>query len=130
MTLPLTPVGQASSWGSLLRAYELWALDDDDLHRRFCAQLMQEMPHGIDGKPEPPNQLYTVILDLAPGQTELLADLMKKQEAGQRSRYAQMKGFWKATLPAALDQGFTGLESPVAKNLRALESVADPGASG
>ena len=44
MTLPLTPLGQASSWGSLLRAYELWALDDDDLHRRFCGQLMQELP--------------------------------------------------------------------------------------
>ena len=46
MTLPLTPLGQASSWGSLLRAYELWALDDDDLHRRFCGQLMRELPGG------------------------------------------------------------------------------------
>jgi hypothetical protein len=33
MTLPLTALGKASSWGSLLRAYELWALDDDDIHR-------------------------------------------------------------------------------------------------
>ena len=46
MTLPLTPLGQASSWGSLLRAYELWALDDDDIHRRFCGQLMRELPDG------------------------------------------------------------------------------------
>jgi hypothetical protein len=130
MTLPLTPVGQASSWGSLLRAYELWALDDDDLHRRFCGQLMQEMPRGVDGKPSPPNELYTVIRELAPGQVELLDDLMKQQAAGQRSRYAQMRGFWADTLPAALDQDFTGLESPVAVNLRRLESVADPGAGG
>jgi hypothetical protein len=130
MTLPLTPLGQASSWGSLLRAYELWSLDDDDLHRRFCGQLMRELPQGIDGKPPPPNELYTGILDLAAGQIELLDDMMKKHAAGQQSRYAQMRGFWKFTLPAALDQKFTGLESPVAPNLRELEGVADPGASG
>ena len=51
MTLPLTPLGQASSWGSLLRSYELWALDDDDIHRRFCGQLMRELPEGLDGRP-------------------------------------------------------------------------------
>jgi hypothetical protein len=129
MTLPLTPLGQASSWGSLLRAYELWALDDDDLHRRFCAQLMRELPAGIDGQPPQPSDLYLAIRNLATGQVELLDDLMKKQAAGQRSRYAQMRGFWAATLPAALDQEFTGLESPVAPNLRELEGVADNGAS-
>ena len=47
MTLPLTPLSRASSWGSLLRAYELWALDDNDMHRGFCAELMQEVPHGL-----------------------------------------------------------------------------------
>ncbi len=52
MTLPLTPLGTASSWGSLLRAYELWALDDDDIHRQFCAQLMRELPAGLSGRPE------------------------------------------------------------------------------
>ena len=130
MTLPLTPLGQASSWGSLLRAYELWALDDDDLHRRFCGQLMRELPKGIDGQPPRPSGLYLAIRDLAPGQVELLDDLMKKQAAGQRSRYAQMRDFWAATLPAALDQEFTGLESPVAPNLRELEGVADNGADG
>ena len=49
MTLPLTALGKASSWGSLLRAYELWALDDDDIHRKFCAQLMREIPAGLGG---------------------------------------------------------------------------------
>ena len=130
MTLPLTPLGQASSWGSLLRAYELWALDDDDLHRRFCGQLMRELPAGLDGRPPLPSELYLVLRDLAEGQIELLDDMMKKQAAGQRSRYAQMRGFWAVTLPAALDQEFTGLESPVAPNLRELERVADTGASG
>lgn len=129
MTLPLTPLGQASSWGSLLRAYELWALDDDDIHRRFCAQLMRELPDGIDARPKPPDELYMVIRDLAEGQIELLDDMVKKQPAGQRSRATQMRGFWAYTLPAALDQEFTGQDSPVAQNLRELEQVADAGTS-
>lgn len=36
LSLNLTPFGEASSWGSLLREYELWALDDDDgIHQQF-----------------------------------------------------------------------------------------------
>jgi hypothetical protein len=129
MTLPLTPLSQASSWGSLLRAYELWALDDDDLHRRFCGQLMRELPEGLGGRPSRPSSLYVGLRSIAEGQVELLDDLMMTQAIGQQSRYAQMRGFWATTLPAALDQEFTGLESPVARNLRELEGVADPGAS-
>jgi hypothetical protein len=130
MSLPLTPLGQASSWGSLVRAYELWALDDDDIHRRFCAQLMRELPVGIDGRPKLPQELYMVIRDLAEGQVELLDDMIKKQPAGQSSRATQVRAFWVVTLPAALNQPFTGRESPVAPNLRELERVADAGASG
>jgi hypothetical protein len=130
MTLPLTPLGQASSWGSLLRVYELWALDDDDLHRRFCGQLMRELPAGIDGRPPLPSELYVTLLDIAEGQIELLDDMMSRQSAAQGSRPAQMRGFWAGTLPAALDKEFTGLESPVAPNLRGLERMADTGAGG
>jgi len=54
--------------------------------------------------------------------------MVKKQPAGQRSRATQMRGFWAYTLPAALDQEFTGQDSPVAQNLRELEQVADAGA--
>jgi hypothetical protein len=130
MTLPLIPLSQASSWGSLLRAYELWALDDDDLHRRFCGQLMRELPVGLDGRPLLPDALYVVLRDIAEGQIELLDDMMKKQAVGQRSRQAQMRGFWATTLPVALDREFDGLESPVAMNLRELEKVADTGVGG
>jgi hypothetical protein len=130
MSLQLTPLGQASSWGSLVRAYELWALDDDDIHRRFCAQLMRELPVGIDGRPQLPHGLYTVIRDLTAGQVELLEDMIKKQPAGQHSRAEQMRAFWAVTLPAALNQQFTGRESPVAPNLSELERVADAGANG
>jgi hypothetical protein len=126
LSLKLTPLGEASSWGSLLRAYELWALDDDDIHQRFCAQLLRELPAGLDGRPQLPDSMYLVIRDLAEGQIEALDHMMKQQAAGQRSRAAQMRAFWADTLPDALDQKFSGLESPIAENLRRLEVTVSP----
>ena len=129
MRLPLTPLDPASSWGSLLRSYELWALGGDEIHRRFSPDLMRELPVGIDGRPKRPGELYLVIRDLAAGQIELLEDMMNKQAASQRAHAAQMRGFWANTLPAALELPFTGIESPVAPNLRELESeFYDPAA--
>jgi hypothetical protein len=130
MTLPLTPLGRASSWGSLLRAYELWALDDSDIHRQFCAQLMRELPVGLSGRPNLPDRLYQVVRDLAEGQIEVLDDMLKEQAVSQQSRAAQMRAFWAVTLPQALDQQFEQVESPVAMSLRALERVADVGTVG
>ncbi|MCW2932295.1 MAG: hypothetical protein JWM19_3257 [Actinomycetia bacterium] len=130
MTLPLARIGKASSWGSLLREYERWALDDDDLHRAFCSKLMQELPAGIAGTPGHPHDLYLVIRDLAEGQVEILGDLIKTQAANQRGRTVQMRAFWATTLPAALDQEFTHVDSPTAMTLRELERVVDAGAAG
>jgi hypothetical protein len=130
MTLPLTPLNRASSWGSLLRAYELWALDDNDVHRAFCARLMEEVPNGLLGRPEVPDDLYQLVRYLATEQIELLDDMIKKQSAKQQSRAAQMRGFWADTLPAALDQEFTHVDAPIAISLRELEAVVDAGAAG
>jgi hypothetical protein len=130
MTLPLAPLGKASSWGSLLRAYELWALDDNDMHRAFCAKLMQEVPVGLHDRPKMPHDLYMVVRDLAEGQIELLDDMIKKQPANQHSRATQMRGFWADTLPGALDQEFVANNSPTAPSLRELEGAVDAGAAG
>jgi hypothetical protein len=130
MTLPLRPLGRASSWGSLLRSYERWALDDDDLHRRFCGQLMRELPEGLDERPPLPHELYLVLRDLAEGQVEILDDMIKKRGDNHQSRADQMRGFWVSTLPAALDHRFTGKDAPVAWTLRDLEAEADAGAHG
>ncbi len=82
-------------------------------------------------RPPQPSGLYVVLRDFAEGQIELLDDMMKKQAVGQRSRASQMRGFWADTLPAALDQEFAGLESPVAATLRELERVVlDAGTHG
>jgi tubulin-like protein len=130
MTLPLASLGKASSWGSLLRAYELWALDDNDMHRAFCARLMLEVPIGLHDRPKMPHDLYMVVRDLADGQIVLLDDLIKKQPANQHSRATQMRGFWAETLPAALDQEFVANNSPTAPSLRELEEAVDAGAAG
>jgi hypothetical protein len=131
MTLPLTPLSTASSWGSLLRAYELWALDDDDMHRAFCGKLMEELPAGLRGRPEPPEDLYlTVARDLAEGQIKLLDEMIKKQAANQQSRALQMRSFWAETLPAALDGPFMHVDAPAAPSLRELLMVVDPEATG
>ena len=70
-----------------------------------------------------------MVRDIAEAQIEFLDYMMKQQASSQRSRVAQMRSFWANTLPAALDQKFTGLESPVAVNLRNLE-IAIPSGSG
>jgi hypothetical protein len=127
MTLPLTPLGKASSWGSLLRAYELWALDDDDMHRAFSGKLMEEVPAGLRGRPEPPHEPYLVLRSLAEEQVKLLDDMMKRQASNQQSRALQMRTFWAETLPAALDQEFTQVDSPTAATLRHLEQTLEPG---
>jgi hypothetical protein len=122
MTLPLTTLGAASSWASLLRAYELWALDDDGQHRAFCRQLMRELPQGLDGRPAPPSPLYTEIRQQADMQIRILDGMAPEQQP----RVAQMRSFWTSTLPAAVELEFSGVEAPAARNLRTLEEEAEP----
>lgn len=121
MTLPLEPLHDASSWGSLLREYELWALDDDQLHHAFCRKLMDELPSGLNGKPSQPAELYQSLRKITGQQVTLLEKMVESQPPGHRSRTAQMLGFWKVTLSAALDQEFQRVQSPVVPNLRELE---------
>jgi hypothetical protein len=124
MTLPLTPLRDASSWGSLLPAYELWALDDNQLHRAFCERLMQTVPDGITNKPVPPAELYRKFREITAREITELEKLLEKQSGEQQSRTVQMLSFWKATLPAALDRNFTGVSAPVERNLHELEQAA------
>jgi hypothetical protein len=121
MTLPLTPLRDASSWGSLLTAYELWALDDNPLHAGFCEELMRVLPNGIDSRPELPAELYLKFRKMAAEQISELETLLKRQSGEQRTRTEQMLAFWQSTVPAALNRNFTGVPSPVEQNLISLE---------
>jgi hypothetical protein len=125
MTLPLAPLSRASSWGSLLRAYELWALDDNEMHRAFCSKLMQEVPQGLRSRPGKPDELYVKVCDLAEEQIKLLDDMIDKQPANQHSRAQQMRGFWAVTLPAALKQPFMHVDAPAANNLEELSELVN-----
>ena len=120
MMLPLRSIGQASSWASLLSAYESWALSDDDLRRPFFSQLTDELPRESDGRPTAPSELYLAIRNMAEGEIRLLEELLARGEPEQRSLATHMHSFWVTTLPSALELELSGLTS-VAHNLRELE---------
>jgi hypothetical protein len=124
MNLSLTGLEHASSWATLLRAYELWAFNDDELHSQFCAQLMRELPDGLDGRYDSPHPLYLTVCGLADKEVGLLDAMLDELPAGNRSRAMQMRSFWRETLPGALDHDFAGLESPARANLRQLQAAA------
>jgi Tubulin like len=132
MPLPLRPFGQASSWASLLQAYELWALDDSTTHRLFCEMLMKELPEGLDATPKPPSPLYDMIRNMAPGQIEILDEMAARNtDDERRARIDVLHAFWAKTLESALNAPFGGPTAAVAANLRELENeVAKGGAAG
>lgn len=124
MNLQLTPFAPASSWGSLLRSYELWTFDDSEIHRLFCAELMRELPKGIGERVAEPDDLYSLLCEMAESEVNGLDKLLATLPEGSRSRAEQMHSFWAKTFPAALALRFTGLEAPLRVNLRQLkESV-------
>ena len=126
MSLRLTPLETASSWGSLLRAYEMWTFsDNDEIRRDFCRELMRELPVGLDSRPQPPSQLYRVFCDLAKTQIERIDGLSHGLATTGRERARQLKAFWAETLPAALEYEFEGLETATRANLNALEYSID-----
>src|SRR2546430_15485656 len=80
---------------------------------------MGELPTGLTDRPSPPAELYKKVGEITEHQITLLEKRLEKQPADTRS--AQMLSFWKVTLPAALERDFTGVASPVERNLRELE---------
>jgi hypothetical protein len=127
MNLQLHPFDQASSWGSLIRAYEPWTFDDSEVHRRFSAQLMKELPKGLAHKAAVPADLFTVVCKLADEQTKLLDDMLKNLPPESRTRAQQMYSFWSVTLPHALDKTFEGIDSPMRPTLRQLQDAVAKG---
>jgi Tubulin like len=122
MSLRLTPLEIASSWGSMLRAYEMWTFsDNDEIRRDFCRELMRELPTGLESRPQPPAQLYRVVCDLAKTQIERIDGLSQGLAVSGRERGRQLRDFWAVTLPAALEYEFEGLEAATRPNLSALE---------
>jgi hypothetical protein len=119
MMLPLTPYGRASSWGSVVRAYEEWTLaDDQQIRRDYCARLMATLPRGLDATPEPPSKLYLQLLEMREEQVALL------ENSPADSYYASLlHEIWSETLPAALDLPFLHVSNALRPTLRTLQQA-------
>ncbi|HZN17742.1 MAG TPA: tubulin-like doman-containing protein [Micromonosporaceae bacterium] len=124
MQLRLSPFGNASSWGSLLRGYEDWTITDDQpIRREFCERLMQTLPDGLEAAPRPPAQLYGVLRRMQEEQIAVLDAMVGRVPSAGGGFLGLLRGFWAQTLPDALDLTFVGVNRPVAGSLRELEGV-------
>ncbi len=120
MSLRLDPLQRASSWASLLSAYELRALNYDG-SRASSGKLMREIPVGVNGDYQNPDPLYLTLVRLAAEQTELLTEMISESQPANHARADLMLEFWTQTLPGALDREFTDIEEPAQPNLRSLQ---------
>ncbi|GAB3713869.1 tubulin-like doman-containing protein [Nocardiopsis nanhaiensis] len=126
MALELVPLEESSSWGSLIRAYEHWAFNGEDaITRQFCAQLMSELPSGLEGRPAPPAKPYQTLRSIADAEITRLDELLREPETGNPSRVHQYRDFWAAILPEAAGMEFQGASAPVRANLQALERAIE-----
>ncbi|MGY4738115.1 tubulin-like doman-containing protein [Streptomyces sp. ATMOS53] len=112
-----------SSWASLLRAYERWALlEEDAIVEDYCRVLMNTLPNGLGTSGSRPSPLYLKLVhEVAPRQLDLLAE----RERMYGSRIAEwlrpLREFWSVSLPGALDLAFPNEAHAVQSTLRALE---------
>jgi hypothetical protein len=127
LTLPSASVASAaaaaSSWGSMLRAYENWVLADEERVRHdFCERLMRTQPEGITapGRLVDPAVVFQKFIDMAGKQVQILDDMLAELPPNSRGWAGQLYDFWSTTVPAALDMPFENVTSPVRVNLRQL----------
>jgi hypothetical protein len=120
MRLPLQRVGQTSSWGSLLRAYELWTVEDDDSARRqFAASLRVMRPRGLTDDVSAPSEVYQAFVEVAREESARVEKFRDGLPPGSRGRADQLLEFWMKTFPAAETRPFAEFEA-VRGNLREL----------
>jgi len=130
MELWLEPYGKASSWASLLRAYEEWTFEDgDQIRQDFCRKLMATVPASFVDPRRQPSELYEWFIDkLAPAQVDLLQAVMQAESTSTRGWVRQLRDFWSVTIPAANKQRFHGFVSSQSGSLEQLrEDRADDG---
>jgi hypothetical protein len=121
MILTLTSLAGTSGWGSLLRAYEDWALTDDDPFRRdFCSHLMRVVPEGLASTPVPPDPLFETFRRVAGEQLKLLDDGLANLSDHGRWQTERLRELWDDTLPEAMRISFTGVAAPIYDNLENL----------
>jgi len=122
MVLELQPFGAASSWGSLLRAYEEWTLTDSNVIRlNFCEKLMETAPNGLATTVEDPDPLYAHVVEkVVEREIRVLTDMMERLPAGTQPYCKQLLGFWRDTFTAARRRTFLG-NAPSGNTFEELE---------
>jgi hypothetical protein len=122
MKLKLTPFGQASSWTSLLNAYEEWTIADaQKIRQDFCRLLMNLAPDGIQRRPRRPSKLFQIFIDeIRPAQQALLATRARTERATTRRWVTELENFWSQTIPDALRLPFPNVQITSWTNLQEL----------
>jgi hypothetical protein len=124
ISLALTEFDRTSSWASVLRAYELWVLKDDQRIRRdIGSQLTTALPRDVDGSPRPPAELYRTFRKIAQEQEAVTAEVLESLPTSSVGLARTRHSFWSKTYPAALDLPFRGVSNPVRATLRELEQA-------
>jgi hypothetical protein len=116
--LALTAVGTASSWGSIVDAYERFAITDSDAKRRACEAVTNRRPEWVSGTAPPPSSIYLALHKVADQQPTVLRSLLDKVPEGAKPTITHLLSFWEQVYPAALDYPFEG--DAVYLNLRSL----------
>ena len=107
MHLQLRRLGETSSWGYLLPAYETWALEDGDSARRqFVARLGRTLPRGLTDDPEPPSAVYRAFIDVAATEVARLERVRERLPPEGRGYVDRLLAFWTTTFPEAETQLF------------------------
>ncbi|MZE78234.1 hypothetical protein GTY57_14820, partial [Streptomyces sp. SID5475] len=125
MTLRLESFDEGlSSWAGLLRAYEQWALLDEEgpIVKDVCDRLMRTRPHGLTTRNAAPSPLFRrLVHEVAPQQRALLDELAGEFAGEDGEWLVPLRNFWEKTFDGALDLRFPGTARATRPNLRTLD---------
>jgi hypothetical protein len=118
MELKLVPYGRASSWASLLSAYEEWTLaDSDQIRQDFCKRLMSTAPEDIQHDPHPSDLYKWFVDELRPGQVEVIQAAQRRSTGPTKGWLEELLDFWTHTVVSAIKMPFPDLQNPLYSNL-------------
>jgi hypothetical protein len=124
MELPLFPLGEMSSWASLLQAYERWLLADDrDVRRNLAKRLMETLPNGLTTSPSPPAEEFNLIVGLAEKELDKIRKAQSDAVLSDDLQLQIFSKFWESALPAALRRRFDGTTKTLERLTHAVRTL-------
>jgi hypothetical protein len=127
MALDLTPLGDMSSWATLLQAYERWILTDDVADRRSLAKrLMDALPANFDDSPREPVPVFLTMIGLVEAETKKIDQAKESRVLRDDPQLELFREFWADLVPAALAQPVGGTSKSLNDLLVQLEVTRGP----